>query len=211
MREFQTSEIAGHVRLGDNKTDSGRWTVAHSLALLLNSCAFWCLVCWQLARYGKMLGHSRLPPEFCRAHRTADLVDVKQRRCQHPAGDWANFVHVSASRPFLCVFLRCWLCSFPRRCRVRLNSYSGRSGLLPSAPTTAELRCNIVGDARAAAWSLTLTLLLLAAGCTKIPTFVDPAKAWSLAPARFCARHKQPHYVNLQSLAQLRKGAPVGV
>jgi hypothetical protein len=56
-----------------------------------------------------------------------------------------------------------------------------------------------------------LTLLLLAAGCTKIPTFVDPAKAWSLAPARFCARHKQPHYVNLQSLAQLRKGAPVGV
>ena len=95
VREFQTSEIAGHVRLGDNKTDSGRWTVAHSLALLLNSCAFWCLVCWQLARYGKMLGHSRLPPEFCRAHRTADLVDVKQRRCQHPAGEWANSVHVA--------------------------------------------------------------------------------------------------------------------
>jgi hypothetical protein len=33
-----------------------------------------------------------------------------------------------------------------------------------------------------AAWSFLLTLLLLVAGCTKIPTFVDPAKAWSLAP-----------------------------
>ena len=39
-----------------------------------------------------MQGHTRLEAEFCRLHRTADLVDVKQRRCQHPAGECASCV-----------------------------------------------------------------------------------------------------------------------
>ena len=41
-------------------------------------------------------------------------------------------------------------------------------------------------------------------GCDTIPTFVDPSQAQS-HPARFCARHKEAHFITLHQLSALRK------
>ena len=50
-----------------------------------------------------------------------------------------------------------------------------------------------------------LCLSISVTGCDKIPTFVDPAQALA-HPQRFCAAHKQPHFITLHRLAAIRKG-----
>ena len=161
-----------------------------------------CVTCGKRATFGNVALGVR--PLTCAEHRHDSHVDICNPRCQTPgctrAPSFGEPGGQGRARYCAAHCLPHHILKYHARCAhpscAKLARYAQMQGCKPQ----------FCREHRTQGCIDVLQRRCRHSGCNKIPTFVDPSKA-NVHPARFCARHKQPHFITLHQLAALRKAA----